>query len=317
MKVIFVRSGNVGENIITTIQGESLLKQGIEINYFNIIGNGVLGYFSNIPVLYRYIKNRQPDILHAHYGLSGWIAYLAKPKKLPMVLSYMGSDILPSRKSKISLIKLLAHINLILQNRVDHVLVKSENLKNLLSRKAGVSVIANGVDLKKFIPIEKTKCREKLGFAIDKKIVLFLGNPKDNNKNFQLVEKAANFIGDLDLLLLKPFPITQERVPIYLNAADVLIVSSIFEGSPNVIKEAMACNCPIVATDVGDIRLVFGNTEGCFLTAFSTVDMANKIKNALNLNKRTNGRKRIMELGLDSNSVATKIIEIYKSIIKD
>jgi glycosyltransferase involved in cell wall biosynthesis len=90
------------------------------------------------------------------------------------------------------------------------------------------------------------------------------------------------------------------------------------EGSPNVIKEAMACNCPIVATDVGDIRWVLGETEGCYISSFDTKEFADKIRLALKYSEtvgRTNGMKRIQELGLDSETIAKRIIDIYKKAL--
>src|SRR4030042_4531165 len=101
----------------------------------------------------------------------------------------------------------------------------------------------------------------------------------------------------------------------YLNAADVLLLTSFHEGSPNVIKEAMACNCPVVSTDVGDVRWVVGNTSGYYISSFDPGELAEKIKLAIvfrEKHRQTNGRDRISELGLDSETVAKKIIDVYK-----
>lgn len=99
------------------------------------------------------------------------------------------------------------------------------------------------------------------------------------------------------------------------NAADVVLLTSLWEGSPNAIKEAMACNCPVVSTDVGDVREVIGNTEGCYISSFEPRDVAKKIQMALDFSKRTNGKQSIIELGLDSKTVANKIINIYTKVI--
>jgi teichuronic acid biosynthesis glycosyltransferase TuaC len=112
--------------------------------------------------------------------------------------------------------------------------------------------------------------------------------------------------------------IEHELLKYYYNAADLLLLTSYHEGSPNVIKEAMACNCPIVSTDVGDVRWVIGDIKGCYLTSFDVVDVSEKILMALEysaVNGSTNGRDRIIELGLDSASVAKKIINIYEQLI--
>ena len=97
-----------------------------------------------------------------------------------------------------------------------------------------------------------------------------------------------------------------------MNAADLLLLTSLWEGSPNIVKEAMACNCPIVTTDVGDVRTVFGNIEGCFISNFDSDDVANKIERAILFGLRTEGRKKIIDNELDSGSIAKKIIDLYQ-----
>jgi glycosyltransferase involved in cell wall biosynthesis len=103
-----------------------------------------------------------------------------------------------------------------------------------------------------------------------------------------------------------------------MNASDVLILSSLHEGSPNVIKEAMACNCPIVTTNVGDVKWVLDNTDGCYISSFDPKEYVEKIKLALEFsekNGRTKGRDRIIELGLDSVTIAKKIINVYQKVL--
>ena len=100
-----------------------------------------------------------------------------------------------------------------------------------------------------------------------------------------------------------------------MNASDIVVLTSLREGSPNVIKEAMACNCPVVATDVGDIAWLFGNEPGHFLSGFDPQDVATKLNMALEFSEeygRTSGRNRIIELGLDSESVARRIVGVYE-----
>ena len=100
----------------------------------------------------------------------------------------------------------------------------------------------------------------------------------------------------------------------YYNAADVLLLTSLSEGSPNIIKEAMACNCPIVSTDVGDVKENIYNTEGCFISSYDPSDIANKIQKASNYGKsRTNGRENITHL--NNNIVAKQILNIYNEAV--
>lgn len=107
-------------------------------------------------------------------------------------------------------------------------------------------------------------------------------------------------------------------MPLYYNASDVLLFTSHREGSLNVIKEAMSCNLPIVSTNVGDVEWILGSTEGCYIFSFEVSDVVEKIKKAIlftSKNNRTSGRERIINLELDSESVAEKIISIYRGLI--
>ncbi len=102
-----------------------------------------------------------------------------------------------------------------------------------------------------------------------------------------------------------------------MNASDVILLSSLWEGSPNVIKEAMACNKPIVCTDVGDVRWLFGEEPGHFIAGSEVDNYANRLKDALGFSNtvgNTNGRARLLILGLDSRTVANRIENIYKEV---
>jgi len=93
-----------------------------------------------------------------------------------------------------------------------------------------------------------------------------------------------------------------------------LMLTSFSEGSPNVIKEAMAACCPIVTTNVGDVEYVLHNVEGCYImNTYSSNEGAALLEKALNFNKRTNGLDKLKSLGLTSKEVAQKIITVYKA----
>ena len=79
----------------------------------------------------------------------------------------------------------------------------------------------------------------------------------------------------------------------------------------------MACNCPIIATDVADIKHLLGDLEGHYLCSFDPKDVADKVEKALSFNGRTKGRERIIELGLTNDLVAKKLVDIYQSIINN
>jgi glycosyltransferase involved in cell wall biosynthesis len=180
-------------------------------------------------------------------------------------------------------------------------------------------LIPNGVNLGRFNSYDKKNCQVKLGWDNEKRHILFAADPGRAEKNYSLAQMSIELLqSDYEIVvhILKDVPI--EDIPIYINAADVLILSSIYEGSPNVIKEAMASNCPIVTTNVGDVKWVLGNTDGCYISSFDPGDYAGGIKLALEFSEkhgRTKGRDRIIELGLDSVTIAKKIINVYQKVL--
>jgi teichuronic acid biosynthesis glycosyltransferase TuaC len=310
VKVLFVSSAN--RNNISPIvksQGASLALQNISVDYFGIKGNGFGGYLSNVPRLRRHIQKTNPDIVHAHYSLSGMVAGLTVVKQ-PLVVSLMGSDTKAGTLQK-TITQWFARY------RWDKVIVKSSSMQNDLHL-ADSFVIPNGIDLDLFKPFDKEGLKEQFSFSSTKKTILFLADPSREVKNVALAkaafERADQTIAEIQIR----YNLTREKVAEVLNAADIVLLTSKWEGSPNVIKEAMACNKPIVATDVGDIRWLFGDEPGHFITSFDPEDVAHKINEAILFSEqkgRTNGRKRIIELGLDAVNVANRIIGVYEEVL--
>lgn len=320
IKVLFVSSGNskLGISPIVHRQGESLVCEGVDVHYFTIKGKGFKGYLSNIKCLKRVINNLQPDIVHAHYSLTAIIATLAGAK--PLVVSLMGDDILGTNKpnGKITLFsKCMVYINKILARYFyKGIIVKSEQMHDALALKKAL-IIPNGVNTNLFNEGTKVEARETLNLSNEENIVLFASDPQRAEKNYQLVHNAVQQLSKKAIKIICLKNIQHEMLPFYYNAADVLLLSSFHEGSPNVIKEAMACSCPIVTTDVGDAKWIIGETEGCYISTYAVDDYSKKIAKALDFakhNNRTTGTQRIKEIGVDSTSIAEKLINLYKSL---
>lgn len=323
MKVLFVSSGTVNgsPSPIVTAQAVSVEYQGVSVSHFSIKKKGILGYLIESYFLRKYIQNHKYDLIHAHYGLSAISCLLARRKE-KLVVSFMGDDLVGSNREDGSLTFtsiLLARLNARLSKWFyDHSVVKSREMMKQLGT-PGISLIPNGVDTTIFRPKSKKEVRRILGFNETEKIVLFVSNPLRTEKNFKLAKEAVAALNDKSIRLLPLSGFNQLDLVDYYSAADVLVLTSFHEGSPNVIKEAMACNCPIVSTGVGDVEWVLGDTGGCYLASFETADFAQKLKHALHFAQesgRTNGRERIMELGLDSATVAKRIIEVYLKVLE-
>jgi len=190
-------------------------------------------------------------------------------------------------------------------------------MKKSVFLKKKSSVIPNGIMLDR-VKYSENGYKDELGLDPDKKYILFLGNKKSKTKNYKLFKEAVGLIKSDDISVVAPYPISHDQVVKYLNSVDVLVVPSLMEGSPNVVKEAMACNCPVVATDVGDVAWLFGDEPGYLLTGFDPKDVAEKIRMALAFaeeKRKTLGRERIKTLGLDSETVAQRIVSVYEDLL--
>ena len=322
MKVLFVCSGNIkGFDVVPFIkeQGEALRESGIDIDYFPVTGKGLNGYRRAARRLRNHMKEHHYDLIHAHFILSGWVAVLAAGKT-PVVLSLMGSDAYGQYvgENKVTLLsRYLTFLTLLIQPFVSAIISKSANIERYVYLKRKSFIVPNGIDIRKFKSSESSY-RNELALKADKKQVLFLGSKNSVRKNFGLASKAITHLKRNDVELINPYPVSHQFIPKYLNSVSVVAVCSYMEGSPNVIKEAMACNCPIVATDVGDVKWVIGKTDGCYIASFDAEDYAVKLNEALKFADtygRTHGEQRIKQLGLDSQSVATRIVEIYKRVL--
>jgi len=308
MKVLFVSSGNSGYGIIPFIksQGESLINNGIDVVFFTIEGKGFSGYLKNIFRLRKYLKKNNFDIVHAHYSLSSFVASLASlGMGIPVITSLMGSD----SKVNTAGIFLIKFFNRFFWDRL---IVKSPSMKDDL-KLINAIVVPNGVDFTVFKPVDRNYAKEIAGFDMAKKTVSFIADPKRYSKNYDLAMKAFSLVKYEDVELKVSYNISPAKMVYYINASDVVLLTSRWEGSPNIIKEALACNVPIVSTDVGDVNELLAGVKGCFIVTNSPEDIAGKIEKALDYNDRTNGRDRIKHLEI--NSVAKKIIDIYKNAL--
>ncbi len=319
MKVLFVHSGNSTRFPVSPFlasQAASLREKGVEVEYFPVVGKG-FGYLKNIGPLRRKIRTEVPDVIHAHYSLCGWVAVLAGGGR-PIVLSLMGDDaqgtfLANGRRALKSWFFVV--LTWLVQPFVDAIIYKSKNLLGAIWRNRIAHWIPNGIRLDQF-KLHETDLRGEMGLDTHRKHVLFLGDPDDPNKNIALARTAIEHLGRSDVEFHAIHGIPHDMVVKYLNCVDVFVLCSFGEGSPNVIKEAMTCNCPIVTTPAGDAPWVLGETPGCLVASYEPIDFASKIELALGHDGRTKGRERILALGLDAGSIADQLVALYQRVIK-
>ncbi len=303
MRILFILSGNKKEGIspITKAQGESLREHSVEVEYYSIKGKGLIRYIQNIFTLRRFMKGKSFDVFHAHYSFSGFVAGLAGTK--PLIVSLMGSDVKARSSSKWFILFFYRFF-------WSRTIVKSNDLKVSLGLK-DILVIPNGVNLNKFIPMNKNDCQAKLKWDTKKTHVLFPSHPNRPEKNYKLFKDSLDLLKEFNFQKHSLVDVKHEDVPLYMNASHIVVLTSIWEGSPNVIKEVLACNRPIVSTDVGDVSDNFNGIEGCLICSNDPMDVAKKIKEGLKFDK-TNAREKITHLS--SDNIARQLIRVYQSV---
>ena len=298
-------------------QMESLGPLGVKFDVLFVDGReSTWNYLRGIRQVRRQIRAKPYDLIHAHFGLSGWVARVQF--RVPLVVSFMGDDVFgrPARSGRITLAGHLLRISgFILARLASSVIVKSRQMAGKL-RRPSAHVIPNGVDLNLFHPMEQAQARQVLGLDPAKKYVLFPYDPEEARKRFDLIQAAVSLareqVPSLELLVARGLP--QAQVAIYMNAADVLLLASLIEGSPNAVKEAMATNLPVITVDVGDAAELIGPTAGCYLVPREASAMAEKLIEVCRRGGRTNGREWIRKLSMEA--VAEQIVDVYAATLR-
>jgi teichuronic acid biosynthesis glycosyltransferase TuaC len=305
-------------------QIESLPTVGVDVDVI-----AVQGHFSPVRSLPAYaraawrifglnFRPRRYDVLHAHFGHCGLLATLQF--RYPVVLTYYGYDIdMPAEHREGLRTKLERRLFIALSRLFAATVVQSRRELGRLPRSAQPSctVIPSGVDRKLFRPVEQTEARRRLAWSdTEAPVTLFPYDRSRFTKRFELAEAAVNEarkrIPDLELVVCDR--VSPDEVPDYMNAADALILSSRAEGSPNVVKEAMACNLPIVSVDVGDVQDVIDGTRNCRICPPDAAVLGQALVEILEARpERSDGRERSAHLGVDE--VARQLRAVYESAL--
>ena len=224
------------------------------VEYFLIKGN----YLKAVKALKAKIREFKPDIVHAHYGLSAITAELQG--LVPVVTTFHNGE---THRWWVNMLSSLfsfraKHVIYVAQHIYDKVYFKAKNY----------SIIPCGVPMDQCVVMDKEEARKKLGWGAKKKYVM-LGGAFDNlRKNYPLLQQAVECLkneGMNDIECIEMRGLTREQCVLRMNACDVFALPTKNEGSPQALKEAMACNCPIVATDVADIKHLLGGLPGHYV----------------------------------------------------
>ena len=137
-----------------------------------------------------------------------------------------------------------------------------------------IEVVPNGVDFKRFFPMRKEIARKKLNWDKNEKIILFNGHKQLCEELF--FSFRSGFLLPFTVRLVQIMDIKHSEMNLYFNASDLLLSTSLWEGSPNVIKEAMATNTIIISTNVGDALFIWIINNN-FITSYDSNEIKNKI----------------------------------------
>ena len=255
------------------------------------------------------------DLVHAQFGQSG---LLALPSPLPLIVTLRGSDILgivgPGGR-KLRLGRVLQAITRLVCRCADAVVVVSAHMKPYLPAGVSATVLPSGLDFELFRPIPRDEARRYLGLPLDRRYVLFAGDPAQPRKRHHIAAEAVRLAGLVDPVeMLVAWGVSHREMPYYVNACDAMVFTSMQEGSPNVVKEALACNLPVVSVDVGDVAERLQGIDGCEVTTSDDpAAIADALVRVLRRGGRVAGRETV--LGLDEHACTQRLIGIYRSIV--
>lgn len=288
-------------------QLEALADRGVSTRLLSVPGDVSAGesrsvrrYLEFFPRVAREAREGY-DLVHAHYGLTAPMA-LAQ-RRLPVVLSLWGTDLEgPGRPVSRACAPLC-----------DEVIVMTEGMARSLGTEC--TVLPFGVDLETFRPTARERARERVGWARDERHVLFPYSPERTVKNYPRARRIVSVVDNLfdqRVTLQVVHGVDHAAVPTYMNAADALVLTSEHEGSPTAVKEALACNLPVVSLDVGDVRQRLAGVDPS-VVATSDAGLVEGLLEVLERDERSNGREAVREVSRDR--VVDRLLALYRRTV--
>ncbi|OIB57178.1 glycosyltransferase [Natrialba sp. SSL1] len=289
-----------------TEQMRALERRGVTFSTLSVAGEvdggtsrSPLEYLKFFPSVLKESGNGY-DLIHAHYGLTGPMA--VAQRRTPVVLSLWGSDVYGP----------VEPVSRACAPLCDELVVMSEEMRTYLGRDC--AVIPDGIDLEKFQPAPQAEAQEAVGWDTDAHHVLFPYTPEREVKNYPRARRVVNAVNGLleePVHLHTVYDVPHETVPDYMNAADALLLTSHSEGSPNSVKEALACNLPVVSVDVGDVRERLDGVSNS-LVADSDEALIDGLRGVLESGERSDGREAAREISVEQT--ADRLLEVYERV---
>jgi teichuronic acid biosynthesis glycosyltransferase TuaC len=303
--------------IFSRQQADSLRQLGVPVRPFHLeIGRSSRSLLAEWKRLRDDVRTFDPDLVHAHYGtMTAFFAAVATRR--PLVITYHGSDLNPV--PSISMVRSLTGrlLSQLAALRAAHIVCVSPALRRRLWwNRNRTTVMPMGVDLSRFLPAPLAEARRRLGWATTDRIVLFNAGRYPGVKRLDLakdaVAAAEQLTGSIRFVVADGTT-PPELMPTLMNAADCLLITSDYEGSPTIVKEALACNLPIVSVAVGDVADRLNGVEPSRIVSRTPGDIGRALADVLALHTRSNGRASVR--GLDSATIAMRLIAAYQGVL--
>ena len=305
-----------GPAVFIARQAEFLRREGIEVDLFPFRAErSPANYLAAWREVQRRLTQGSYDLVHAQFGQSG---ITALPRRVPLVVTFRGDDlegIIGERGRYVPAGWLLRLLSRTVARRADAAIVVSEHMKRYLPASVGAHVLPSGIDLDLFRPEPQQLARSRLGLPADRKLVLFVGNPDLARKRYGLAQEAVGVVNrSMPTQLIPGWERPHAEIAALMNACDALVFTSMQEGSPNAVKEALACNLPVVSVAVGDVPLRLAGIAGCELCPDDRADtIATALERVLRRGSRTVSRAAVQDL--DERLLTLRLIDIYRSVL--
>lgn len=308
VRLVMVIPGKEGGNELPFArrQARALTNSGMQVTLFFFDGRTSLrGLWQARRGFKACCEQARPDVVHAQYGtVTALFAVLFSPA--PVVITFHGSD-LNATPTDGRIRDLLGRaMSQVAAFFAAGIICVSKGLRDRLWwRREEVQILPMGVDLAHFRPMDRNTCRAELGWSVEERIILFNGN-NPALKRLDIAEQVEVLLKARDTqvrLHVLTGMTDAARMPVLMNASDALLLCSDREGSPTMVKEAMACGIPVVSNDVGDVReRTIGVTPGAVVAQDASA-LAAALEAVLRQGGRSNGRERAEENGIDAAAI--------------
>ncbi|MEA2722854.1 MAG: teichuronic acid biosynthesis glycosyltransferase TuaC [Gemmatimonadales bacterium] len=305
-----------GPAVFVARQAEFLRRAGVEVDLFPFRGSRRPGnYAAAWREVQRRLRHGSYDLVHAQFGQSGLTAL---PKRIPLVVTFRGDDlegIIGESGRYIPAGWLLRLVSRTVSRQADAAIVVSAHMKRHLPASVEAHVLPSGLNLDQFRPEPQEQARARLGLPLEGRLVAFVGNPDLARKRYSLAQEAVAIVSrTMPTQLLVGWGKPHHEIVALLNACDAMVFTSMQEGSPNAVKEALACNLPVVSVAVGDVALRLEGVKGCELCPNDRAEtIAAALERVLRRGGRSEGRAAVQDL--DERFLTERLIDIYRSVL--